>query len=92
MIAVMEATKSLTLVHLSLHDFAVLGAPFSGSANKSAIDFQNDALKLSPSPAADLWVVIRSRKVMLSVSDHKTDGEAFALPLVGDQVGMTGDQ
>ena len=92
MIAVMEATKSLTLVHLSLHDFAVLGAPFSGLANKSAIDFQNDTLKLSPSPAAALWVVIRSRKLMVSVSDHETDGEALALLLVGDRVGITSNQ
>ena len=88
----MEATKSLTLVHLSLHDFAVLGAPFSGLANESAIDFQNDALKLSPSPAAALWVVIRSRKLMVSVLDHETDGEALALLLVGDRVGITSDQ
>ena len=88
----MEATKSLTLVHLSLHDFAVLGAPFSGLANELAIDFQNDALKLSPSPAAALWVVIRSRKLMVSVSDHETDGEALALLLVGDRVGITSDQ
>ena len=92
MIAVMEVMKSLTLVHLSLHDFAVLGAPFSGLANESAIDFQNDALKLSPSPAAALWVVIRSRKLMVSVSDHETDGEALALLLVGDRVGITSDQ
>ena len=88
----MEATKSLTLIHLSLHDFAVLDAPFSGLANESAIDFQNDALKLSPLPAAALWVVIRSRKLMVSVSDHETNGEALALLLVGDRVGITSDQ